>query len=174
MPSHRRPKLVDATGKFLLPVLIDNAEQLPYDFAGLRCDASDGGGELLIPTQVANLEWGDYSLLGMEKECAVERKSHEDAVRTISQGRERFKRELAALSSGYKFAAVVVETDLLTLATVKPPFSEADPRNTYRTVMSWTVRYRVPWLFCGGRRLAEITTFRLLEKYAQQRYGKEG
>lgn len=163
-----RPKLVTPTGEFFIPVLVDSAEQLPYTFAGMKCDKADGGGPLTIPTQRANLEWGDYSLLGFEKQVSIERKSHSDLFGTLGRGRDRFERELAALAA-YRWAAVVIEASWEEICTTAPPHSEMEPKTVFRSILAWSVRYpRIHWFAAGPRRLAEVTTFRLLERFAKE------
>ena len=203
----RRPKLVDASGRFLIPVVIDTREQLPFTFGGMLCDQTDGGGSLTVPTVRGTLKSGDYSLLGYETRVAVERKSLADLYSTLGQGRERFEREIQRFADDCEFAAVVVEADwsavlnrypqsLLDLRAefvgrvsagdtsapwsewvnwldeampTPPPQSLLAPKTVYRTVLAWQQRYpNVHWWMCPNRQLAEVTTFRVLEKFVQQ------
>lgn len=169
-----RPKFVDKTGRFLLPVVIDTREQLPFDFAGMTCDQADGGGPLTIPTCVNTLTSGDYSILGYETRVAVERKSLADLYSTLGQGRDRFERELERLA-GYDFAAVVIEATWPEVCSDPPPHTQLPPKTVFRSVLAWSVRYpRVHWFPCGVRRLAEVTTFRLLERFVREDLEKGG
>ena len=43
--------------------------------------------------------------------------------------------------------------------------SKLNPKTVFRTAISWQQRYQVPWVFAGNRRLAEVYTFRFLEKF---------
>lgn len=167
-----RPKVVDKEGRFVVPVVIDTREQTGYQFAGLSCDQADGGGPLTVPTVVATLASGDYSLLGYQTRVACERKSLSDLYGTLGQGRERFERELERLKD-YDFAAVVVEASLLEIATRPPEYSEVNPKTVYRSILAWSVRYpRIHWFTCDNRELAEITTFRLLERFLKEDMSK--
>jgi ERCC4 domain len=43
--------------------------------------------------------------------------------------------------------------------------SKLNPKTVFRTAISWQQRYQVPWVFAGNRRLAEVYTFRFLERF---------
>jgi hypothetical protein len=205
MPS-RRLKLVDPAGRFMVPVVADTREQLPFGFQGMLCDAKDGGGPLTVPVVRGTLKSGDYSLKGFESRVAVERKSVADLFGTLGQGRDRFERELGRLAE-MEYAAVVVEGDwreilgiypgglydlrrefeakiaaldstqpwVRWLATLErampgpPEHSQLSSKTVFRSVAAWDVRYaKVSWWPCPERAMAEVTTFRLLEKWLQQ------
>lgn len=170
-------------------IIVDSMEQLPFTFQGIAADRSkwtadirwrvDQGladaGQVVLTVPV---EWralgtshGDYSLIGHEGHCHVERKSIDDAHGTIlgwGERRERFERELEFLSS-IECAAVVVEgsfSQVLADVGARGKKSVDENRKTlHRQVLAWQQDYRVPWIFCDSRRLAEITTFRILERY---------
>lgn len=164
------PDLVTPSGNSLLAVKQDTREQSPYAFQGIGWDASDGGGPgktLTIETVRGTLRSGDYSLVGYESRVAVERKSLADWYGTLGKGRDRFERELERLRS-YDFAAVVIEASLTEMATAPPEFTQLNPKTVYRTFVAWQVRYPVKFIPCDGRRLAEITTFRLLERFLRE------
>lgn len=167
-----RLKLVDKTGRFLIPVKIDTREQLGYDFIGLTCDQADGGGSLTVPTVTGTLASGDYSLVGYEDRVACERKSLADLYGTLGGGRERFERELARLAL-MEFAAVVIEATWPELCSDPPPHTQLPAKIVFRSIVAWSVRYpRVHWFPAGPRRLAEITTFRLLERFVREDMAK--
>lgn len=151
-------------------VTVDTREQHPYDFAGLRADARQGGWLLTVTTQAATLASGDYSILGHEGCVAVERKSKADLFGTLSQGRERFVRELERLAC-MPFAVVVVEaewSEVLEGAT----FSRLKPKTVYRSVIAWQQRYpNVHWWFVPGRAFGMATTYRVLERWWRERQG---
>lgn len=78
-----------------LVAIIDTAEQLPYD---------------LSPMQMVrgNLYTGDYSLVGLEDEICIERKSLSDFLGVVGGDRERFDREIIRMLA-YKSRAMVIE-----------------------------------------------------------------
>lgn len=168
----RRVKLVTADGRFINPITVDTREQAGYSFEGLTCDAADGGGPLTVPTVRGTLASGDYSLVGFETKVAVERKSAADLYSTIGQGRDRFERELQRLA-GYDFAAVVIEASWEEIVSVPPPHTKLPPKTVFRSCLAWMVRYGIPFVAAGPRRLAEVTTFRLLERWLREHYTRE-
>lgn len=76
--------------------IIDTREQTPLDLSPLR-------------SQVATLDTGDYSLLGLEHVVRVERKSLPDLIGCVGRDRERFDREVMRLLA-YPVRVLVVET----------------------------------------------------------------
>lgn len=146
-------------------IVIDTREQLPFGFTHLRADAHDQCRPLQVHTVRATLKQGDYSILGHEKDIALERKSLSDLYSTISQSRDRFVRELERLAI-YPTAGIVVEADWNQILTEPPPHSRLPPKTVYRSIIAWSQRYpRVHWWMMGSRRLAEVTTFRILERF---------
>lgn len=158
-----------ADGCFLATVAIDTREQCWFTFADMVADVADGGGSFRVPFRRVTLKSGDYSLVGYEDRIACERKSLADLFGTIGQGRDRFERELARLDE-LDVAAVVVEAGWEQVLLAPPSRSELPPKIVHRSVIAWQQRYpRVHWWFCDDRRLAEITTFRILERFWRER-----
>src|SRR5262249_14836756 len=117
------------------------------------------------PIKVGGLPSGDYSIVDHEDRIAVERKSLKDLYGTIGRGRRRFERELGRLNA-LAVAEVVVEADWYTVLTTPPPRTKLRPKTVFRSVVAWKQRFRnVHWCFAGPRRLAEVMTFRTLERY---------
>ena len=170
-------------------ILIDSAEQMPFGFRNIAVDVSDTPGDLLkmvrieeidqneikylVPTKFQSLgvAKGDYSIEGHKGHCNIERKSMNDAHGTIlgwGDHRARFERELEMLST-MNTAAVVVECsfgELLAKAPSHGKKTSAENRKIlHRQVLSWQQTYRIPWFFCDNRRMAEVTTFRILQRY---------
>lgn len=148
-------------------VIIDTREQAPFSFAGLlAASRAHRHVPLIVPTVRQGLPTGDYSLVGHESApggIVVERKSAADLFGSLSWGRERFERELARLQE-FAWSAVVVEAEWSAL--IREPPSEMNPVAAYRTVVSWQQRFpKTHWWFCPDRRFAEITTFRILERF---------
>lgn len=154
-------------------VLVDSQEKIPFTFGYIMTDATkDGAVPLIVPFKVRSLGIGrgDYSIDGMEGRVHIERKSKEDAHGTFlgwSERRERFERELEILS-GMESAAVVVECSLDELLMVPARGKKTTEENAkilHRTIISWQQDFVVQWCFCGSRRMAEMTTFRWLERF---------
>jgi ERCC4-type nuclease len=129
-------------------IVIDTREQRPYCFPR---------------SIVGPLATGDYSIAGLEKRVAIERKSRQDAYHSLGQGRKRFERELERLAA-LDYAAIVVESCVHDFLTA-PPFSRMNPQAAINSLLAWSVKYRVPVFFAGDRRHGNAVTYRLLEKY---------
>ncbi len=158
-------------------ILVDTLEQHPFGFHGIAQDADRGNRPLFVPKEFKHLgtSMGDYSIVGYEGRAHVERKSLADATSTIlgwGERRERFVRELENLSQ-MECSLVVVEGTLGALVEFvknSPPgrgrkTPDENAKIIYRQILAWQQDYRVPWIFCDSRQLAEITTFRTLERF---------
>lgn len=142
--------------------------RVPYLFTEVPADAQAGGGVWRVKTERITLASGDYSLDGYATAVAVERKSKADLFHTISQGRARFLRELERLNE-MTFAAVVVEREWSDVFANPPKHSRMSPRSVYRSVLAWQQRFpRVHWIMCPSREFAEVTTFRVLERFVKE------
>lgn len=169
-------------------VYIDSAESHPYTFEGIAADSVQTRRKhadpiLTVPHEFRCLgrhpnSLGDYSAEGLIEIAHVERKSKEDywgtllgwttgyeADRELPGRRERFTKELENLSS-IPCPLVVVEASFgECLATCpqwgKKPAGE-NAKHLNRKTLSLQCEYRVPFLFCDSRRLAEVVTYRHL------------
>lgn len=134
-------------------LLIDTREQLPFTFSRFPDMEIDH----------AALPAGDYSLPGFEDRIAIERKSVDDLVGCLGKDRGRFERELSK-ARYYEHFAVVVEASL-------PPImagryrSLMNANSVLQSIAAFSIRYRIPFLFCGDRPGAELMTYSLLSKY---------
>lgn len=163
----------DVVAPFL--TLVDSREQHPFSFTGLHADADQSGLPLVVPVEWRTLPTGDYSIDGYTVAVAIERKSREDLYHTIISERERFIRELERLNA-MRFAAVVVEESLGACIRNPPDYGRMPPghkaKTLFRSVLAFQQRYRnVHWFFCDDRRLAEVTTFRMLERFWSDQRG---
>ena len=157
-------------------ILIDTAEQQPFAFQGLRGDQKDDARPWIVRTEWRALgrhpdSLGDYSLDGHVGRVHVERKSIEDCIGTIlgfDGRRERFETELHNLSR-IDAPLVVIEGTLQTVLDAVEDTTKKTAalrkKGLFRSILAFQQDYRIPWLFCDGRRLAEIATFRFLERY---------
>lgn len=154
-------------------ILIDAMEQHPFMFDGLTADANQQNRQLIIPREVRSLgeSMGDYSIDGFEGMCHIERKSKDDAQGTFlgwGERRARFERELANLAD-MECCAVVIECSLQDLVQSAPSrgkkSAQENAKILFRQVLAWQQDYRVPWVFCETRRLAEMATFRILDRF---------
>jgi ERCC4-type nuclease len=160
-------------------ILVDNNEGTPYYFTGLRADASQHFRPLLVQLEKVSLYTGDYTIKGYEKLLTVERKTLADLFGTVLGGRDRFRDEherMAEMVKAGGFACVMIEGSLAD-ALHDPPShplmtndkAERSSLIVHRVAMSWPQRYGVHWIWASGRRDAEESTYRLLEKFWQHR-----
>ena len=142
--------------KNILPIIIrDTREQYGYQF------------DTINPRPIVldkALKTGDYSIKGLETEITIERKSLPDAYGTFGKGRHRFEHELQRMTE-MNFAAVIIEADWFTILRNPPQQSQMNPKAVYASIIAWAQRYDVPFFTCPNRAFAEKTTFRLLERY---------
>jgi DNA excision repair protein ERCC-4 len=119
------------------------------------------------PCITSALEYGDYSILGLEHLISIERKSLPDLLGSLTNGRSRFEAELKRARSLHKFYILVecAPADLLV-----PDFgkmSRAHPNSIWGTVCTWSTRYH-PFLFGGTRRESAKLCEGILVAYAKE------
>jgi ERCC4-type nuclease len=135
-----------------MKILIDTREQKPYSF---ETDSVTG-----------KLDTGDYSISGLENHVSIERKELNDLIGCLSKGRDRFERELQR-AKGLDYFCLVVEADLSDIA--KGDYrSKMLPRAVLQSLMTFSIRYKMPIWFCGNRQYAERITESLLVKYCRE------
>lgn len=83
-----------------ITVVVDTREQAPWVFSSSVRVVRD-----TVPTGA------DYTVLGYESLIGIERKSLQDLVGSLTQGRERFTRSLVALSTR-RWRRIIVEAPL--------------------------------------------------------------
>ena len=140
-----------------LHIIQDSREQAPFTFTGYP-----------VEVLVESLEAGDYSVAGFGRRIAVERKELQDLVGCLSGERARFERELARLR-GYDAAAVVIEAPVLALRSGRY-LGRLDAGAAWQSVLAFTQRFRVPFLFCADRADAEAVTYDMLRHFARDRW----
>ncbi len=137
-----------------LVVVVDSREQTPWTFT--------------VPTVVAGLPVGDYSVAGHETELAIERKTLSDFISSVTWERPRFWRELEKLAA-YRHGAVIVEasvSDVLAGRFV----SKARPWAILTSALAISTDFGIQVLFAGNAptaaRCAEWMLKRWHEKHA--------
>jgi hypothetical protein len=162
-------------------ILVDKAEQHPFTFAGIIGDSHQQYRPIIVRTRSEHLgpSHGDYTLDGLQYHCHVERKSQEDAIGTVlgwGDRREQFQRTLAFLAE-IPSSMIVIESGfdacLVEMSSRGKKSKEQNQKIFHRQVLAWMDDYRVPWIFCGNRRLAEITTYRWLERQWKHRRAQQ-
>lgn len=137
-----------------LKIVVDTREQAPFSFAGYPAGLVQQG-----------LATGDYSLAGLVDRVAVERKSLDDLVGSLTSGRERFAAELQR-GRAFDAFAVVCEGSWSDLAAGRYR-SKALPASLTASVVALSMRTRTQFFFAGSRQEAESVTYNFLRLYLQ-------
>ena len=120
-----------------------------------------------MPIERGTLVTGDYSVKGLERFIAIERKSPDDLVGCLKgQHRERFERELSR-GRGLEYFALVIEADLSSLAAGRYR-SEMKPASVVQSLLAFSVRYNLPIFFCPDRKHVARVVESLLSKYVRE------
>ncbi len=133
-------------------IIIDTREQLPYTFQ--------------TPAIKGTLATGDYSISGAEKLIAIERKTLDDLISCLCNGRERFEKELYR-ARALDYFAIVIEASLSDLANGNFR-SQMTPRSAIQSLLTFSIRYRLPVFFVENRDFGARITESLLLKYARE------
>jgi len=150
-------------------VAIDTREQRPWVFEGITYRYQKKDHPLIVPTKKIGLKTGDYSIVGMEDEVCIERKSMTDLHGTLTRGRQRFERELHR-ASDMKFAAVIVEGEWQQLLRYIAEKTSANPKSIDSSILAFSMRYpTVHWFFRPNRNTAMRTAFKILDMYKKER-----
>lgn len=129
-------------------IVVDTRESLPLQFPGAIKKA---------------LASGDYSLIGFEDQVTIERKTLEDFYQCVGRERNRFTRELERLEK-MDYAAVVIESSLSDILH-GTEYSQVHPRSAIGSILSWSVKYGIPFFFAENRKRGRLFVYHLLKKY---------
>ncbi|MGO9370850.1 MAG: ERCC4 domain-containing protein [Syntrophobacteraceae bacterium] len=139
-----------------ITIIQDSREQRGYDFAKYPDVVCEAGA----------LETGDYSLPGFTDRIGIERKAINDMIGCLSQDRARFERELQRARS-FELFAVIIEDSLPNVMAGRYR-SQMKSQAVIQSIAAFSIRYRIPFLFCGDRAGGELMTYSLLSKYAYE------
>jgi DNA excision repair protein ERCC-4 len=111
---------------------------------------------------------GDYTILGMEEEVAIERKTVPDLVKSIIQERKDFIEKCERLSEIRKKCLVVEGS----LSLVKTPYDETQshPNAVLGSLLAAQERWNIPVYFLDNFVLAEEFVASMLSKYHAYRW----
>ena len=130
-------------------IIQDTREQRPFSFDGYD-----------VEVQLGALRTGDYSVPGYEDRIAVERKSLDDLIGSITIGRARFERELTRGSAMELFqVAIEASFDDIRYHRYK---SAMTPKSAIASILAFQARYRIPFCFYGSRQGSEYGTVNTL------------
>ncbi|MCA9189821.1 MAG: hypothetical protein R3E01_02675 [Pirellulaceae bacterium] len=146
LPAEPRPDAVTA--------IVDTREQLPFVLDPLRVERG-------------TLATGDYSVKGLERVIAVERKSLQDLVGCVGRERDRFDREVQRLVA-YPVRALVVEASWDDVRQGEWQ-GRVTPRQVEGSLLGW-IAAGLPVIMAGSRVFAQTYTARLLYIAARRRW----
>lgn len=161
-----------ATEPIICPFIvdIDDREGLPFGFLGMKADAKDGCRPIEVRTQISRRKTGDYGIVDPDgvldlSGVTVERKA-DDLPNSLTWRRPQFEDELARANDEFEFTAVVCQHSWLEIAFEKIGGSQASNRSMVGSILALSQRYpKTHWYMAGDRRLAELLTFRILERF---------
>jgi len=144
----------------MFTIVIDNREQKPWSFPEWQ------------PVTWGTIKTGDYAIQGDEMNFAIERKSLDDFLCTISSGWDRFNREIERMEK-QKFPAkvVIVESDLKHCFFYNSNCGVIQPNHSHHKLQPQFVASRiadltyrgVSVLFCCNPDIAAGICYKILE-----------
>lgn len=170
-------------------ILIDTREQLPFTFQGYNTAtmvSTIHTGDYSIAIKVIRKsreklmeyiektygiaytlnnevvqEDGKYTtIIKFDKEISIERKSIEDFTSVLTDNRDRFEASVQRGSS-MRYYAIFLECSEMDIIGHKY-ISKILPQSVLNTAIRWSVKYRVPIVFCGDRINAEYHIYNSL------------
>ena len=141
-------------------IVIDSAEHMGYTFERFS--------NWFSGSVRKRLGVGDYTILGLEEEVAVERKTIPDLVKSIIQWRKDFIEKCERLSR-FRKKCLVIEGSL---SLVKTPYEEtqAHPNAVLGSLLAAQERWEIPVYFLDDFILAEEFVASMLSKYHAYRW----
>ncbi len=138
-------------------ILIDTREPAPHPWASY----------FSVETVTGTLPTGDLSLSGCEEWISIERKTMDDLIGCLCQGRERFTRELQRAQRIPNFS-VIVEASYRDV--LRGDYrSRMTPVSAWGSIVALQERYRIPFYFADdvptSARLAESILLRWFREH---------
>lgn len=153
-------------------ITIDTREQTPWLFRDLRTRTWD----FIVSAAKDTLQQGDYAITGLESQLVIERKSLEDLFGTLSEGRDRFTRELERITDCCRQGVVIVEAPWSVISAPEHFRSNwrsrLRPQSVIGSIQSAMVKFpKVHWMCLPSRREAEWSAFQLM-RFTFERHQK--
>lgn len=137
-----------------MTIVVDTREKKPYSFYGRDVVRK-------------KMDTGDYSIEGYEDTFAIERKSLDDYLRSITHERERFEAEVQRGSAMEEFEVVIEASE----EEVRQGnyYRDIPPLSAINTATAWSRedRYNVPFHWAGDRAKAKALSLSLLDDWAE-------
>lgn len=137
-------------------VLIDTRENEILDVSPLK-------------SRRATLTTGDYSAAGMQSIIAIERKSLQDMVGSLTTERDRFEREIMRMLA-YPVRALIIEANWCDIE-LKAYRGQAHPNSIMGSLMSF-IAQGIPVIMIGDHERAGKWVARMIYLAAKRRYNE--
>ncbi|KYG01797.1 hypothetical protein BE21_55895 [Sorangium cellulosum] len=138
-----------------MTVIVDTREQRPWTFGGA------------FHLERATLPAGDYSLAGFETSVAIERKSLDDFVQSVTWERSRFLRECERLRS-YELKTILVEAGVPDVWAHRYR-SKTTPQAVIASALAIEQDYGISTTWAGSRESAEKIAALTLSRFHRKR-----
>jgi DNA excision repair protein ERCC-4 len=115
------------------------------------------------------LDVGDYSLKNYENKFAIERKTLDDFICSITRGRKRFEKELEKAKS-FEYFALIIECSFYDIKN-RNYYSKIEPEVILSTIFKWSTKYKIPIFFMDTRVGGALAVVKLAEGFL--RYHKD-
>ena len=130
-------------------IVVDTREQKPYKFNNFI---------------VKKLDMGDYSIEGYEDIIAIERKTLDDWVSSVTKNRKQMEQKIIDAKEKLIYYAIVIESDLPKMWK-KPWYSKADPVAYINTAIKWSIKYNLPIFFSSNASQGEYIIKTILDGF---------
>ena len=142
-----------------LQIIIDTREQQPWSFP-----------EDQVVVFRKGLKTADYALVG-DDEFAIERKSIDDFVGTVSSGWDRFKRELDRMSeANFPVKVVIIEGDFADIINHRYNHSRVMPKFVMKRI-SELIMMKVTVMFASNALMATGMCYTVLRQRQRELNG---
>lgn len=146
---------------FDFTVVADTREQKPYEFSGIHDD---------VITDTLNT--GDYAIQGLEDKFAVERKTLDDFLKSITWERDRFENEVQRAQSMLAFVVLIEATK--SDVTNWNYYRDVHPNSVLATIDSWEQQYGVDFQWGRNRQESEQEAYSILLEWYNSYQGMMG
>ncbi|MDC0679694.1 ERCC4 domain-containing protein [Sorangium atrum] len=136
-------------------IIVDTREQRPWTFGGR------------LHMEHAALPAGDYSLAGFETSVAIERKSLDDLVQSVTWERERFLRECERLRA-YELKTILVEAGVPDVWAHRYR-SRTMPQAVIASALAIEQDFGISTTWAGSRESAEKIAALILSRFHRKR-----
>ena len=141
-------------------VIVDTREQTPWRFTNEVIETVPAG-DYTVGLLFENI------VIKMDKVFAIERKSAVGELYAASGlERDRFIAELEKLDK-LQFKFVICEFSFSDIQDNPPP-GKVSADVVYGSILSWTIKYNIPFLFFGNRKFARMGAWKLMSFFIKQ------